>query len=274
MNKQWSALQKISSGSRSRFMSVLSAETVLGVAVRIVLTIPVWVVPLMGATKSTVFTSGFESGFTGWKKELCCKDSATIVSSPKRAGEHAVKFTLRKDDPKRRSELRQGSVPANSEHWYGFSNLVPANYAKDRSYEIVAQWHEMPDRDLGEPWRRPPLTLSIRNDRFGVSNRWDPKPLSVKFKEAGSQSWDLGTVPKGDWTDWVFHVKWSHKSDGLVEVWKNGQLVVRKTGPNTYNDKKGPYFKIGIYKPDWKADPEKSTTTQRVIYYDQIQVRS
>lgn len=258
----------------SRFMSALSAKTASGVATRIsLLTTPVLAVSLMGVANSTVFNSGFESGFTGWKKELCCKHSAQIVSSPKREGNHAIKLTLYKSDPSRWAELKLNPVPANSEWTYRFSTFVPTNYATDTSYEIIAQWHEIPDFDLGETWRRPPLNLSIKNGRFGVSNRWDPKPVNVTFKEAGVQGWKLGKVSKGEWTDWVFHVKWSYKSDGLLEVWKNGKLVVRKTGPNTYNDKRGPYFKIGIYKPDWKADPQKSITSQRDIYFDRVRVQ-
>jgi len=45
---------------------------------------------------------------------------------------------------------------------------------------------------------------------------------------------------------WVFHIKWSHKPDGLLEVWKDGKLVVRKTGPNTYNDERVPFLKWGL----------------------------
>ena len=70
----------------------------------------------------------------------------------------------------------------------------------------------------------------------------------------------------------MFHVKWSHKSDGLLEVWKDGKLVVRKTGPNTYNDKRGPFLKMGIYKPQWKSKPELSKVTKRVIYFDEVRV--
>jgi len=70
----------------------------------------------------------------------------------------------------------------------------------------------------------------------------------------------------------VFHVKWSHKSDGILQVWKDGQLIVDKKGPNTYNDQVGPYFKIGVYKPDWKENPQASNTDKRVLYFDQVRI--
>jgi len=71
----------------------------------------------------------------------------------------------------------------------------------------------------------------------------------------------MGNIEKGKWTGISY--KWSHKPDGLLEVWKDGKLVVRKTGPNTYNDEKGPFLKMGIYKPHWKSKPKRSKTTKQ-----------
>jgi len=91
--------------------------------------------------------------------------------------------------------------------------------------------------------------LAIYKDRWRVGNRWDPKRVTKNKNprpEGGSEGWYVGNIEKGKWTDWVFHIKWSHKPDGLLEVWKDGKLVVRKTGPNTYNDEKGPFLKMGF----------------------------
>lgn len=224
-----------------------------------------------------IFTGDFEEGdFSKWKKELCCKHSSKIVSYPTRAGEHAVKFTLKKDDPivasSKRAELRLGTVPANSEQWYGFSVFFPSDYKKDRSMEIVYQWHEQPDKHLGETWRTPPLYVKTQKEKLYLQRRWDSNQVSNNKKPEGKETIELGSYKTGAWTDFVFHIKWSHKSDGLLEVWKDGKLVVKKTGPNTYNDKRGPYFKIGIYKPDWKKNASKSNTTERVIYFDEVRI--
>lgn len=46
---------------------------------------------------------------------------------------------------------------------------------------------------------------------------------------------------------------------GFNTLWRNGVKVVDLTETGTaYNDDKGPYFKIGIYKPSWKR-PEDYT---------------
>jgi len=245
-------------------------------AVRIVLlSAPFWAAPLMGAKNTTLFSSSFESGLTGWDKQLlCCSHSVQIVSSPTREGKYAAKFTHRKSDPKVRAEIRKfDSVSANSERWYGYSVFVPKEYAKDPVHEIITQWSNRPvDRDLGEDGRRPSLSLSIRNDKLELNNHWDSRSTTLSRKGVGAKAWDLGPVAKGQWTDWVFHAKWSHKSDGLLEVWRDGRLVVSKTGPNTYNDKTSPSMKIGFYKRQWKNNPEASTTTERVIYYDAVRI--
>lgn len=258
----------------------LSSRSALGVAARIVLlTTPVWAISFANVAKSAIiFVGNFESGFSEWGKELCCTHSATIVTSPVRAGNQAIKFTLNKSDPdvasSKRAELKRGTVPANSEEWYGFSLFLPLNYIADPSFEIVAQWHEYPDKNLGETWRTPPLSLMTYKGNFQLHRRWDPNPVTRDKPGSGGgiESVPIGPYKTGVWTDFVFHIKWSYKSDGLLEVWQNGNLVVRKAGPNTYNDQRGPYFKMGVYKPEWKSAPSKSNNTQRVIYFDEVRV--
>lgn len=240
----------------------------------VLLSTPVWTLPLIGATNPG-FSSGFESGFSGWKQlQLCCKHSGQIASSPTRAGEHAAKFTLKKGDlymgDRPRAEIRLDPVPANSEWVYKFSTFVDASYKTDPSYEVIAQWWNRPDP--GEEKTIPPLGLVIENDRFRVGNRSDANPVTPN-RGGERDRWDLGPITKGKWIDWTFHVKWSYKSDGLLEVWKDGKLVIKKIGPNTYNNRIGPLMKIGIYKPQWKENSARSVTTERVIYFDAVQVR-
>lgn len=228
-------------------------------------------------TRAVNFIGDFETGdFSGWRQELCCQHSAQVVSSPTRSGEYAARFTLYKEDAlaanSRRAELKLDPVPANSEQWYALSIFVPQEYASDPSYDIITQWAGRPDFNLGEDWRQPIIALSIRDNRFRLSNRWDSKTITTNETRSGEVGWDLGAVVKEQWVDWVFHVKWSYGSDGLLEVWKNGKLVVKKVGPNTYNDLTGPYIKVGIYKPQWKVKPELSRTTKRVIYLDEVRV--
>lgn len=225
-----------------------------------------------------IFISDFETkDFSGWKSDLCCKYSGEIVSSPTRAGNYAAKFTLNRNDPivenGKRAELKRYTVaPMGSEYWYGFSIYLPSNWVEDTAPEIVTQWHDLPDFWLGEAWKRPPLTLSINNNKWNIGNAWDSQVVTKKNKVTGRETLWSGTFEKGVWTDWVFHVKWSHKSDGLIEIWKDDTRIVQKRSSNTYNDLLIPYLKIGIYKYPWKKNKLPSITNERVIYFDQVRI--
>lgn len=228
---------------------------------------------------SLLSESDFDDTLAEWNRETCCDHSVQIIQSPARAGDHAARFELRRDDPNvqtsKRTELVQKPVPANSERWYGFSLMLPSDWETESSFEIVTQWHSIPDFDLKEDWRSPSLYLSVRNKVWRITNRWDPKLRTLKNDpkpEGGIATLWEGPYQKGVWTDWVVHVKWSSQSDGLLEVWKNGELVVSKKGPNTYNDRQGPYLKMGLYKPDWKYSPKKSTAKVRVLYADEVRI--
>uniref|UniRef100_B8HQ90 Polysaccharide lyase n=1 Tax=Cyanothece sp. (strain PCC 7425 / ATCC 29141) TaxID=395961 RepID=B8HQ90_CYAP4 len=228
--------------------------------------------------RSTInFTGGFEgSNFNGWLREICCSHSAAITTSPVREGRFSARMILRRSDGdvqgSKRSELAHYPVAANSEYTYRFSLFLPSDYSYDRSFEILMQMQSFPDSNLGEAWRSPPMMLRTAYGKWFLESRWDSKQVTVNNRPEGNQTWDLGSYAKGRWTDWVIHVKWSHRSDGLLEVWRDGQLVARRVGPNTYNDARGPYFKAGIYKPDWKYNPSFSSTSQRTIYVDAVRI--
>jgi hypothetical protein len=242
--------------------------------------VPVVVIPLSSKAigNTLIFVGDFESGFSEWGEEFCCGHSAQIVNYPVRAGKQAVRISLKKDDPfvagSKRAELKLGGVPANSEQWYAYSVFFPPSYKQDPSGEIIAQWHDIPDWELGEGWKVPALGLMTENGRLYLSNLWDSKPVSAKYNNVpdGKETIDLGPYQTGKWTDFVFHVKWSYTSNGLLEVWKDSKLIVSRPGPNYYNDLRGPYFKIGVYKGDWKHQPKKSIVSQRDIYFDEVRV--
>ncbi len=233
--------------------------------------------PALSIRETVVFQDDFESKkIQKWNKEFCCQHSIAFVTTPRkqtRKGNTSIKFILKKDDPNlnlgKRSEIALKSVPRNSEYIYGFSFFLPKTYQFDSSFEILAQWHGLPDFDLKETWRSPPLALLTQNGNFKLARSWDINPVTENSQRE-SEIVNLGKYPTGEWIDWVFHVKWSDRADGLIEMWKNEHLVFKKLGANTYNDKKGTYFKIGIYKPDWKHDPEKSITKFRSIFYDDV----
>jgi hypothetical protein len=220
---------------------------------------------------------GFESGdLSGWEQERCCDYSIQIVDSPVRAGDHAARFEARKDQPdvagSKRAEIVQDYVPPRSERWYAMSLFLPNGYSADPTAEIVAQWHGLPDFDEGETWREPPLKLATENGEWEVTWRYDSRAVTPEGGPEGGATKSLGVYREGRWTDWVFHVQWSWTGDGLTEIWKNGELVFKRQGPNAYNDNQGPCLKTGMYKWPYKVKPESCPTDRQVIYIDEIRI--
>ncbi|MEP2653802.1 MAG: heparin lyase I family protein, partial [Paraglaciecola sp.] len=116
------------------------------------------------------------------------------------------------------------------------------------------------------------------NGEWMIDNKWDSKVNTFESGDKvydGDEQWNLGEYETGSWINWVFQVKWSHKEDGLINVWKDGELVVSKTGANTFNDKTAPYFKAGIYK-GWHDSSvlDENNATNRTIYFDDVAIKT
>jgi hypothetical protein len=257
-------------------------------------------------TKSSLFFDGFEDaikppwhfGINGDSDPFRQKNDAKaiagaglvrIVDDPVRAGRHAVRFEVPRRLGSFRSEIALPGVPLFSDYWYGFSIFVPADWVDDpQDGDIVAQWHGSAGEDKkqfkveGDGKGRPPVALSLHGSQWQVA----VNSSSAVVKDAkdwanyGSkkEQFPLGAFRKGAWTDWVFHMRWSYKADGLLEIWQNGKVVLTHPGPNCYNDPNGPYFKIGIYHPAWKDfegekfNQQKVIIPRKVIYHDEVRV--
>lgn len=244
-----------------------------------------------------LFSDSFndDTSFTNWEKSIQYSPRVdppthayTFVSTPSRLNGKALGFDLRKTDPiihgANRAELLRPREKQFVERWYAFSIYLPKNYALDQnSAEILAQWHQGIDRDSeGNPIEEalsPPLSLQTLNGKWIIKGYYCTDKIStwdklVWFSEDGGEWSSSYQDDLGKWTDWVVHVKWGWlpEHNPILEVYKNGQLVFKRTKPNTSNDKDGHVFQIGIYKWDWAKNPGKSTINRRLIYYDEVRI--
>ncbi|HEY4109096.1 heparin lyase I family protein [Puia sp.] len=223
--------------------------------------------------------SAFEStaDFSKWSEEICRPTALTISSEiPARKGKTSARFEFAKSDVTSyngyvRAEIHQDSPP-DAENWYGFSSYLPTDFVKDPMAEKIAQWHEIPDWDLGENWRSPPISLGIQNDRYTLQILWAAAKVNTNDTKDGEKDIDLGPVDKGKWNDFVFHIKFSYKSDGILEIYKNKVKIFSLYGPNSFNDENYPYFKVGIYKWTWNGWASYSPESKRVLYVDEVRI--
>ncbi|MFB9905698.1 polysaccharide lyase [Allokutzneria oryzae] len=179
---------------------------------------------------------------------------------PVRAGGHAARFELRKDDPVinngARAELSHDF--RTGEQWYGFSTYLK-DWAPDQAPDIVTQWHQH-----WEVGSSPPLSINTRKGGWEISQNW----------EGHSEQTPVGPYESNKWTDWVVHVKWSAGADGVLRIWKDGKPVPgfeNRTGRNNYDDDRGNYMKVGIYKWPWSQGRPSDTDT-RVLYHDETRI--
>jgi hypothetical protein len=224
------------------------------------------------------FRGNFESGdLKGWTPEVPAREAARVVTSPVRAGRYALRIEWRADWPKVNNGLRSeitrenaGGAAHHPDRWFTFSLLLPEDWEIDPvSQDVVVQWHQTPDRELGEGWRSPPLALCILGDRFHFEALWDARQVTPQSGPQGKVVLDAGPIERGRWVDWAVHVHWSYGEDGLLEVWRDGTRAVTRRGPLGFNDRRETFFKTGIYK--WvSTENGTSAVTRRVLYVDEV----
>jgi len=232
------------------------------------------------------FYTGFEDeNFESWtpqfSRQLCCDHSAQIVQDPVRNGQFSLRVQVSPDDPfikgSKRAEFRSRAVPRNHDYWYAFSMYLPSPWPFSTHPVILAQWHGVPDKIVGEAGRFPPLSVKVIGDELLIESvsgdQWINKWLFLPQAEYTRTILYSEKLTPDIWSDWLFHVVWSPDTDGLVEVWKNGKEIVQLKGPNTYRDLVAPYFKFGVYAYTWGKSDDAIPEGPRVAVYDDIFIR-
>ncbi len=196
--------------------------------------------------------------------QFCCSYSVTQNTSLKRSGAASLRFEANSTDPivskKHRSEIILPTDPSvNIDRWYGFSSYQE-NWASDAEPESIIQWHH------SSADGSPPFAIWIKNNRYQVVHE------TTGTIDGNFLYDDIGAVESNKWTDWVFHIKWSTSSNGIIEIWRNGTKVFTYNGVTNYNLPEGNYMKLGIYKWPWTNRPGSSSVTKRVLYIDEFRI--
>ena len=124
------------------------------------------------------------------------------------------------------------------EQWWANSIYFPSDYTPPKSdgWGVVLDFHH---------------TGSTGQANFHIDAM--PNPIGLRLRGYGGPSVDsgeyevtLGPVTKNVWYDFVFHVKWSSGSGGLMEAWVNGVKKLTHNGPTLYSGL-GCYLKLANY---------------------------
>lgn len=258
-------------------MNTINANTVNN---RQKYTIPLLLTALLGclshspaqAATSVVVSNGFESGNLNG---LTCSGNCPIVTtSPVRTGKYAGNFDL---TPKMNTNYRteavlgsKGIFEFGKEYWVEF-NYRYEDWAKDSDPEIAPfQIHAKASSwdaacNIGAAVSTAPFLMTSSNDE-------------VRFITYGYKVLWRAPIQKKRWLNMSVHFKISSGSDGFVEVWKDGVKIGMVKGANSpKTDKcgkpmKAPYFKMGVYKWNWKRKVTQSS--RRQLFIDDLKIMS
>lgn len=213
-------------------------------------------------TREHLLVESFFEGtdpFDGWQNDQHCCDYSLKQGTKATEGAGSVRLEVRSTDPvvssSIRSELVQPSEDDGTERWYGF-NMYLENWERDDAREHVIQWH--PDNPSG----------SAVGSLFTSGGRYIFVTTHYIGTNGNGYS-DLGPILSNQWVSWVLHIKWASDQTGIIQIWKNGALVLDVKNTQT-SPAMGSYFKLGINKFGWGIQP--SSTTQRVLYFDEVRI--
>lgn len=230
-------------------------------------------VPTIHATPTVVFSDGFEGsapqfGFTPSNIETV--GSIKAVTNPVLEGQQSAEFSVANDGNSWRAEVAKNSLGFGN-FSFSFANYLPTDWVDTSVNTIIAQWHG--SKLTNGQNTNPPIALSLRNNRWELKVYYLENPTSTKPK---SQKYELPEVKKGEWNKWDFRINWSSaKTEGILTVTLNGEIVAEHYGPNNYHQKQAPYFKQGIYRPNW--NPKRGIKYETggpsvIVYYDNVVV--
>ncbi len=185
-----------------------------------------------------VWRGDFETGSRSqWSStQMVSADRLQVVSSPTRQGTYAVKVTVRQGDNPinasgHRNELvRMTNEKEGDEYFYKWSTMFASDFPSAKTWQLFTQWHH--SGSSGSP----PVEFYVNGE-------------TIYLRLQGSTVvWSTPLV-RGQWLDFVFHVKWSSKSNvGFVELYYRGNLVLPKRYGATMYSGQTNYLKVGLYR--------------------------
>lgn len=209
-----------------------------------------------------------------------------ISNVPTCSGTKSVKHELTYGRGSVWSQLVLNLQPFNSfaigkEHWFSFAVYLPKSYLPDTGYQdLIWELHGRPDTKDGELSRNAPVAIRTKGDQWLISYIKDSRYITYKLGDAKksyeeSKSKLVGKFETGKWTVFVINTLMDYRPNGYLKIWKDGTLVIDKTNGIGFNDAKGPFVKMGLYKAIWDTSKSWSVPTNvstRIIYMDDFRV--
>ena len=202
-----------------------------------------------------------------------------VVNAPERPGK-AVRLVMppsagaEADVPSRRLVYPEPDLRWNSgdDAWYGISVYVD----EDWDLSQIADTREHFLAMFGMRWTDLSGSANGPGNGIGMDRVAgnsvphfvaDRETRGWNYRNPGNDRVDLGLVVKGEWIDFVTHIKWSASPDGGVrEYWRDGKLVGSSTDQNMGTDAEV-HHRMGIYQGT-------AVDHDRTLYWDNHRIGS
>ena len=210
--------------------------------------------PSVGAP---IWEARFEDGsFTAYRTALLegtgFRATRAVTTERARTGLRSAKLVMPPSDGSsvgRHSSVFGGPIMgAGDEYWFGVSMYIGEDWDLSKLSGSSYFAHI-----LGFRWQRD--SDKYNGPGSGINAELvDGSPVFLSRVTTGDVGGDtglleLGPVVKGQWIDWVIHVKWSTGSDGFRYYYRNGALVGEHHGRNMYQDLPISH-RFGLYEGD------------------------
>lgn len=135
--------------------------------------------------------------------------------------------------------------------WTAFEVMIPRTLAvwQDTAANplVFFQLHDTPD--VSDAVRQPTIHALLDAGtprRIKISNMFDATDPSTATSYTAEEVGSAATI-YGEWVSFVVHINQMHTSSGVLEIWRNGQKIVDKTGLTAANDVEMGHIKGGVY---------------------------
>jgi polysaccharide lyase-like protein/Big-like domain-containing protein len=221
-----------------------------------------------GAGASAVWNGDFETANLSQYNGTYCYQSysCSVVSAPGGHSGFAGRFQIGSGETSpigsAHAQVQQNSSERiGDDSWWHWEVYLPAEFKDSLSFwQVVTEWHHYA---LGGGACNcngsPPLTFQEINGRYVVRIVNSPDSTQGSYWT----QFDLGPAPRGGWTTFDLHAKWSDdRNVAVTDVYTNGALAQHITGhPNQFTGYYN-YFLTGWYRA---ADGQAQT-----IYLDNV----
>ncbi len=193
---------------------------------------------LLGLVPADVIWRGnFETGTLEQWKGAPKSDAVTVVQDPVREGKYACRIdgtNAAKRGTLDRIEFQHQPQPSGiaegAERWFGWSVYLPKKFTNTPHmvgyFETRNSWSQV-------------MSFEANGEDLKFSTR---QPYQLHWTGNGK-------LTPGRWHDFALHVVWSRDpAKGLVEVWFDGEPVVKPTKTATLRDENPVFFQVGFIR--------------------------